>query len=284
MSNNNLHQSKRNKNDEYYTRYNDIAEEVKHYQSSFRNKIVYCNCDDRFSNFRRFFIEQFHELGLKRLYCTGISGYCLEYDGLEIKEGSISDGDFRSAKCVDILKASDICVTNPPFSLFRKYFSLLKKYGKDYLIIGNKNAMGYSEVFPSIKNNTCKIGYTIPNSFISPNGSIVKLTGLCRWFTSFSIKKKVVKPSAIYSNAKYECFDLYPAINVDRMSDIPCDYSGLMGVPITFLEKIDRNSFCIVDLIARYAICNPSYNTPGHQLTEIKGRPKYTRVIIKSLQ
>lgn len=282
MSNLSLKLSKKKKNDEFYTQYSDIQDELSYYPGQFPGKVVYCNCDDETSNFRRFFLTNFHSLGLKKLYCTSINGHYLEYDGCHMNEGTI-DGDFRSPDCINILKQSDICVTNPPFSLFREFFTLLILQRKDFLIIGNKNALGYKEVFPFIKNGLCNLGYTHPNTFVTPDGSTIKLTGLCRWFTSFETQRKCsTQPTARFSD-QYLCFDWYPAINVDRVADIPCNYSGLMGVPITFLDTINRDSFCIVDLIARNAVCNPCYNKPGHQLTEIKGQPKYSRLIIKSL-
>ena len=175
MTNVSLHRASRAKNDEFYTRNEDIERELVHYWEHFRDKVVYCNCDDPTeSNFFRYFSLRFKKLGLKRLITTSYSGgnensrlaYCLIYDGeqdgnepdlqkmdVQFLEG---DGDFRSPECVELLKQADVVCTNPPFSLFREYVDQLVRYEKQFLIVGNDNAITYKDVFKLIKENLCK--------------------------------------------------------------------------------------------------------------------------------
>ena len=149
-----LDKAKINKKDEFYTQLIDIEKEVVHYTKHFRDKVVYCNCDDpEHSNFWKFFYEHFEELGLKRLNATyyGENASFYSYDGDECDYyATARKWRFsRVNECIQILEQSDIVVTNPPFSLFREYISQLDKYDKDFLIISNINAITYKEVFPS---------------------------------------------------------------------------------------------------------------------------------------
>ena len=264
MKNSNLHAAKIAKNDEFYTRFEDINFEinlVEHgYRPFFKDKVVYCNCDDpEESNFWKFFKARFNGLKLKKLISThydqeGRSSYKLEYDGERVAKSELDgNGDFRSPECVELLKESDIVVTNPPFSLFREFVALLMKYEKKFAIIGNKNAITYKEIFPLIKDNKVWLGYTSPNEFIIPGGEITKqVTGLCRWFTNLEIPKRhepMLLGGSYEKGSKkgmFPKYDNYDAINVDRVCDIPEDYDGVMGVPITFLDKYCPEQFEIV--------------------------------------
>ena len=264
MKNSNLHAAKVAKNDEFYTRFEDINFEinlVEHgYRPFFKDKVVYCNCDDpEESNFWKFFKARFNGLRLKKLISThydqeGKSSYKLEYDGERVVKSELDgNGDFRSPECVELLKESDIVVTNPPFSLFREFVALLMKYEKKFVIIGNKNAITYKEIFPLIKDNKVWLGYTSPNEFIIPGGEITKqVTGLCRWFTNLEIPKRhepMLLGGSYEKGSKkgmFPKYDNYDAINVDRVCDIPEDYEGVMGVPITFLDKYCPEQFEIV--------------------------------------
>lgn len=262
--NTNLHAAKTAKNDEFYTRFEDINFEinlVEHgYRPFFKDKIVYCNCDDpEESNFWKFFKARFNGLKLKKLISThydqeGKSSYKLEYDGERVTKSELDgNGDFRSPECVELLKESDIVVTNPPFSLFREFVALLMKYEKKFVIIGNKNAITYKEIFPLIKDNKVWLGYTSPNEFIIPGGEITKqVNGLCRWYTNLEIPKRhepMLLGGSYERGSKkgmFPKYDNYDAINVDRVCDIPEDYDGVMGVPITFLDKYCPEQFEIV--------------------------------------
>ena len=263
--NKNLTQAKKAKNDEFYTLISDVEKELKHYKSQFEGKVVYCNCDDpEESNFWKFFELNFEEYKLKKLISTHYDAekptYKLELsadidgDG-KITKGDIvktplkQNGDFRSEESINLLKESDIVVTNPPFSLFREYVAQLMKYKKKFLIIGNKNAITYKEIFPLIKENKLWLGYYCPNEFRLPNGDTTKkVNGLCRWFTNLDIKKRhedliLYKK---YTAKDYPKYDNYDAIEVGKVANIPKDYNGVMGVPITFLYSYNPKQFEIV--------------------------------------
>ena len=255
--NDNLHKAKDAKNDEFYTRIEDVAEELRHYKKHFAGKVVFCNCDDpTWSAFWRYFHLNFSELGLKKLIATHYDRteptYKMEYEGgndndveVGVKTPLEGNGDFRSKECLDLLDECDIVVTNEPFSLFREYVGTLMQHGKKFLIIGNKNAITYKEFFPLLKENKVWIGYSSPSEFDTPNGMTKKINGLTRWFTNLDIQKrheKLILWQRYYDDdgnplldaeERYPHYDNYDAINVDRVADIPVDYKGVMGVPIT---------------------------------------------------
>ena len=266
-SNENLHKAKAAKNDEFYTRLEDIEKELEHYAEHFKGKVVYCNCDDaRESNFFKYFSTNFQKLGLKKLITSG-----LKIDGTEdgtdgtdgtgviaIQKGDDIDiydgnGDFRSEECIEFLKEADIVVTNPPFSLFREYVAQLMQYGKKFLIIGSMNAITYKEIFPYIKNNELWLGTTNPNEHFLPNGEITKsVAGLCRWYTNLEHNKRNEELILYkhYNPSEYPKYDNYDAIEVSKVAEIPMDYEGVMGVPISFLDKYCPNQFRILGLAA----------------------------------
>lgn len=173
------------------------------------------------------------------------------------------DGDFRSAECIELLKEADIVVTNPPFSIFREYITQLFEYDKKFLIIGNINAVKYKEIFPLIKHNKIWLGYKYGDmSFKVPSDSEPRNTrywkdetgqkwrslGNICWFTNLDHKKRH-EDLILYRNytpEKYPKFENYDAINVNRTEDIPCDYDGVMGVPITFMDKYNPEQFEII--------------------------------------
>ena len=253
----NLNKAKKAKNDEFYTLYSDVAKELAHYQQHFKGKIVYCNCDNpEWSAFWRYFHINFSAMGLKKLIATykGTPTYKMEYTGgndIDVTVGLRTplkgDGDFRSQECLDILKVADIVVTNPPFSLFREYVAQLMEYGKKFIIIGSKNAITYKDFFPLLKDNKVWIGYNNVNDFQQPDGSFKKF-GNIGWFTNLGIKKRHEKIvlRKIYTPEEYPTYDNYEAINVNKTAEIPSDYDGVMGVPISFLDKYNPNQFEIV--------------------------------------
>ena len=282
--NSNLHQAKKNKNDEFYTQLTDIEKELVYYVDFFEGKTVYCNCDDaRESNFFKYFSNRFEELGLKKLIATGYKenghGVVLVYEGdkngnrivdnEEIKVTELQgDGDFRSDECIEFLKESDVVVTNPPFSLFREYVKQLMEYEKKFLIIGNQNAITFKEIFPYIKNNELWLGmsmngsnrwFSVPDDYEFKenaagckieNGRKLLFVNSVTWFTNIENKHRntqldLYKTYTGHEN-EYPKYDNYDAINVDKVSDIPIDYDGVMGVPITFLYKYCPNQFEIV--------------------------------------
>ena len=307
--NKNLHEAKRAKNDDFYTQLPDIERELRHYKEHFKGKVVLCNCDDpRVSNFFHYFSYNFEHLGLKKLITTCYKNQSmdlfsrndseqaiwLEYDG--DRDGSRipdpeeigikhleGDGDFRSKECIELLKQADIVVTNPPFSLFREYVAQLVKYDKKFLIIGSINAISYKEIFPLIKDNKMWLGVNPVKEFKQPDGVTKKFGNIC-WFTNLPHNKRNQKIVLYkkYTPEEYPKYDNYDAINVNKTKEIPMDYDGVMGVPITFLDKYNPEQFEILDGIGRYSmLTGPTKKTKGTYLTKVDGIPKYARIIIK---
>lgn len=237
IKNSNLHKAKIAKNDEFYTQLNDVARELKHYKTHFKDKVVLCNCDDpTWSAFWRYFHLNFEHLGLKKLISTHYDKekptYKMEYEGgddngIEVgtKTPLEGNGDFRNAECIELLKESDIVCTNPPFSLFREYVAQLMEHEKKFLIIGNKNAITYKEFFPLIRDNKVWIGMNNVHEFIQPDETIKKF-GNIGWYTNLDHKKRHEDLDLweTYSPEKYPKYDNYDAINVDKVSHIPKDY------------------------------------------------------------
>lgn len=266
-SNSSLSAAKRAKNDEFYTQLTDIEKELRHYKEHFRGKVVFCNCDDpSWSSFWVFFTRKFHDLGLAKIvathYSIGESSYMQEYVGVGNPDDLpklplIGDGDFRSPECVELLKEADIVVTNPPFSLFREYVTQLVTHGKQFLIIGNHNAITYKEVFPLIRDNLVWLGVS-PRSmtFKQPDGT-EKDVNAC-WFTNLSHKKRneelILFRTYSGNEMAYPSHDNFDAIAVSKTTDIPCDFEGAMAVPITFLDKYNPRQFEILGLTKTW--CN----------------------------
>ena len=259
MTSANLKRARNTKNDEFYTKIADVSKEMKHYTEYFKDKIVYCNCDDsKHSAFWRYLHLNFDELGLKKLISTHYDKdeptYKKEYTGgddndieVGIKTPLEGNGDFRNQECLEILDEADIIVTNPPFSLFREYIAVLMEHEKKFLIIGNKNAITYKDFFPLLKNEDVWIGHTSPSEFITPDGGIKKF-GNIGWFTNLGIAKRNEKLvlQKNYTPEKYSRYDNYDAINVNKLSDIPVDYDGVMGVPISIMDHYNPEQFEIV--------------------------------------
>lgn len=288
-----LHTAKLSKKDEFYTQLSDIEREMKHYKNYFRNKTVYCNCDDpRISNFFHYFSYNFEKLGIKKLMTTCYKNQEMDLFSLNSSEQAIhleytgdrngdnvpnineigikhlkGDGDFRSKETIELLKEADVVVTNPPFSLFREYISQLIEYEKDFIIIGNVNAISYKDIFKLIKADKVWLGasihsgdreFGVPDDYpLNAAGFRIDIDGKkyirvkgVRWFTNIDYVERH-EDLILYKNyspeyyQKYENFD---AINVNKTNEIPCDYTGLMGVPITFLDKYNPDQFEIVGL------------------------------------
>lgn len=173
------------------------------------------------------------------------------------------NGDFRSDECVELLKTADIVVTNPPFSLFREFLNLLEEHNKKYIIMGNTNALSYQEVFRLFKEDKIRTGYTNFNVgmyFYVPDNTekyhkiidgkkAVRVATSC-WFTNLNVSShnEFLTLYKNYNPEEYPHYDNYDAININQYTDIPCDYDGLMGVPITFLDKFNPNQFEIVGM------------------------------------
>jgi len=298
--NNNLHNAKIKKNDEFYTMLSDIENELKHYKEHFKDKVVFCNCDDpEWSNFFKYFDMNFNHLGLKKLITTHFDSEEKTYALIKERNGDgteqevkikklLGNGDFRNQESIDFLKEADIVVTNPPFSLFREYVAQLVEYNKKFIIWSNNNSITYKEIFPLIKNNKMWLGYCsnktcyfkIPNYYEKWDEKFTKeKNDGCKYgkvpaisvFTNLDIKKRhedLILTKHYYKThydnkadniiydlddqgnkiptGEYPKYDNYDAINVDKVTDIPCDYDGVMGVPITFLDKYNPAQFEIV--------------------------------------
>ena len=276
--NGNLHAAKKAKNDEFYTQLTDIEKELQHYNDFFNGKAVYCNCDHQTeSNFPRYFLEHFEELGLERLTATCYMSGGLGWKGEKIKGGEYTveqldgDGDFRSDECVGLLKQADVVVTNPPFSLFREYVKQLMEYNKKFLIIGNQNAITYKEIFPYIKNNQLWLGttnnngmyYLVPKDYeysasykfqkVINGQQVCRVPSVC-WFTNIENPRRNTPLDLYrkYNEKDFPKYDNYDAIEVSKVTEIPEDYNGVMGVPITFLYKYCPDQFTLLSLLGPY--------------------------------
>ena len=320
--NKSLHAANRAKNDEFYTELADIDKELRHYKHHFKNKTVYCNCDDpRVSNFFHYFSHNFETLGLKKLMATCYKSQAADLFSQNDSEQAVyliyegdkngnrvpdpseiqvlplqGDGDFRSEECIALLKQADIVVTNPPFSLFREYVAQLVEYGKKFLIIGNKNAITYKEIFPLIKDDKMWLGVTpmgtdmlfgVPeehyaetlvqtkksgSSYRIIDGEVKARAQAC-WFTNLDHDKRHEELILYkrYTSEEYPHYDNYDAVDVSKVAEIPCDFDGAMGVPITFLDKYNPEQFEII----KFRKGN------DEQDLSINGKCPYFRVLIK---
>ena len=314
-----LQKAKKSKSDEFYTQLSDIESELKHYTHHFKDKVVYCNCDDpRVSNFFKYFSFNFEQLGLKKIISACYrkqeidlfnsqkteSGFYYEYEGKKVKNSASNkdkidivhfkgDGDFRSKESIELLKQSDIVVTNPPFSLFREHVAQLIKYDKNFLIIGNINAITYKEIFKLIKENKAWLGINLGrgiSGFIVPEhyelygteariddfGNRIVSPNNCLWLTNLETPKRnedISLSKTYYGNeSEYPNYDNYDGINVNKTKDIPKDYEGFMGVPITFLHKFNPNQFEII----KFRKGNDEKDL------SINGKCPYFRILIKN--
>lgn len=296
-NNSSLNTAKATKNDEFYTQLADIENELQNYRDHFKDKVVYCNCDDpRASNFFHYFSHNFEYLGIKKLVTTCYKNrnrdlfsqhnderaIMLEYDGFRdgdsipnVDDIGITelgdDGDFRSDECVELLKQSDIVVTNPPFSLFREYIAQLVKHDKQFLVIGSYNAITYKEIFPLIRDNRLWLGVTpkgrdmlfdvrtdyahelVANkkegsAYRIVDGKVKGRLGNAAWFTNLDHKKRHEELVLFrkYTPEDYPTYDNYNAIDVGKTAMIPMDWGGVMGVPVFFLDKYNPDQFEIL--------------------------------------
>jgi hypothetical protein len=294
-TNSNLNTAKKEKNDEFYTRYEDIEAEVMKYRKQFIDKVVYLPCDDpaeKKSEFWSFFVNNFDAFGLKKLIATHYDengkAYKIWIDGDTTGDGYVDDsdamqedlegnGDFRSPECVEILKECDIVCTNPPFSLFREFVDIIISNDKHFLIIGSQNAFTYKETFKLIKNNKIWTGYNMVKQFNQPDGSIKEFGNIC-WFTNMSTNKRAEELilTKNYNKIEHPNYDNYEAIEINKVINIPKDYNEIMGVPITFIDKYNPNQF---ELIACSAYSDDECYGCG--ALYIDGKKKYARVLIK---
>lgn len=324
ISNNGLNVARSSKKDEFYTLLPDIEKELKHYTEHFKNKIVFCNCDDpEESNFWHYFEVNFEKLGLKKLISThyheSLSTFkqelFIDKNGKKkfMKTNLEQNGDFRSPESVAILKEADICVTNPPFSLFREFIAQLIDYDKQFLVIGSINAATTKNIFPLIRDKKLWIGqsirsgdreFRVPDDYPlqaagyrvdSQGNKYIRVKGV-RWFTNMDYPDRHKDIALCYKYyddpKKYPTYENFNAIEVSRVKEIPIDYNGLMGVPITFLDKYSPDQFEIVMLAngnARTSVSSDILAEVGYrQHSEdrggvgiINGQRVYARIIIR---
>lgn len=299
-----INKARKDKKDEFYTPLELIEQESPAYHHLLENKTIYCNCDNPLkSNFAKYFQDNFDNLKLSKLIVTGLPGIKYVKSGSEeYYEQMVGDGDFRSSECIELLKESDVVITNPPFSLFRDYLKMLVYYEKKFLIIGNINAMTCNDIAPLVRNHKMWLGHSIHSgdrTFYVPDGypmeantcgdengnRFIKVKGV-RWWTNldhgrYPEKLNLTKP---YNPQEYPKFDFYDVINVNKTSDMPCDYFEPMGVPITFLDKHNPDQFEILDA-NDYVVDNKVPKRP-HGLIKsndgvIDGKPTYVRLVIR---
>lgn len=235
MSNENLRTAKRVKNDEFYTRYEDVEKELVYYKEQLCGKIIYCNCDTPESNFVKFLNDVKNEWGIKDVWHTSLD------------EGYGYDSEYAR----DLLAKCDIVITNPPFSKVRaEFMPLLIESGKQFLFIGNLNMATMKEIFPLIRDGKLWTGYTHPKEFLQPDGSYKKF-GNTLWWTNMPIEKKFSLKGNQFSLDKYPLYDNYNAFNVDKLADIPTDYETIVtedelqilksrGIQFEVLEVIEE--------------------------------------------
>jgi len=344
--NSNLHDSSRNKQDEFYTNLQLVEDELKHYRAHFKGKRVLCNCDDPYeSNFFKYFAMNFNALGLKSLTATCYAaspfaqmeldlfgeGFNAEAQRRRVRRGKCKasykivitevkdengdgrvdladvewliknrknvltklkgDGDFRSAECEKLLDDADLIVTNPPFSLFREYIAQLMQHKKQFLVVGNMNAVTYREIFPLIKDNKVWLGnkaghfwFKVPPHYeekatdfkIDENGQKWRRMGNICWFTNLDFEKRHEKMLLWkkYTPEEYPKYDNYDAIEVGKTADIPCDWYGAIGVPITFMSQYNPEQFEILGLD------DHRVDWVGHG-PKLNGKTIYRRIIIR---
>lgn len=317
--NQSLNAASKAKEDEFYTQRSDIERELSHYESFFEGKTVYLNCDDPVtSEFWQFFRRNFNAYKLKRLIATHYEPDSKNYAYfLDLSEDTNGDGvvdwndepvitqlpcngDFRSAACIELLKQADVVVTNPPFSLFREYVAQLIEYKKNFLIIGSQNAITYKEIFPLLRDNMLWLGYysgdmsfTVPDYYKpratrywqDETGQKWRSMGNICWYTNIDIPKRhdFIDLRGNYFTNAYLKYDNYNAFNVDKVADIPCDFDGVLGVPVTFMSKYCPEQFEIVGLAAgNIKGLSGMISTTGKDGPYINGKLKYGRIMVRN--
>lgn len=321
-----LNEAKKAKKDEFYTQLSDISNELKHYRKHFKDKVVYCNCDDpRVSNFFQYFALNFEKLGLKKLITTCYKNQSMDLFSQNDSEQAIyleyfgdkngnnlpdpeeigikplkGNGDFRSKESIDLLTQADIIVTNPPFSLFREYVAQLIEHDKKFIIVGHQNALTYKEIFPLIKENKLWLGYGFKGGaghFINEHyedyatatdrkEGMIRVSGVV-WFTNLDISKRH-EDLILYKNYNeedYPTYDNYYAIEVSKTNEIPCDYDGIMGVPITFMNKYNPEQFEIIGATESEGkgFSNGLWNEKSNVAQAmINGKKVYKRIFIRN--
>lgn len=293
------------KNDEFYTLYDDVDAELRHYTDALAGKAIYLNCDDpRTSNFFRWFVTHFHRLGLRSVtataYVPGGNGVRATYAGAVIDldnpgtfgvEELVGDGDFRSAECRELLAEADVVVTNPPFSLFREHLAQLVEHDKNFIVVGTANVVSYRDFVSLIVDGGVWAGRTfnrkrefaLPDSYpkftrIDETGRKIGLVPSICWYTNLDHggRGSGVELTATYDPDRYPRYDTFDAIEVARVADIPADYTDVMGVPVTFLGRWNPDQFEILGQLGSNKVSGTNFGAP-----RIDGKCRYARLLIR---
>lgn len=293
------------KKDEFYTSMETIEKELYEYKDYFKNKTIYCNCDNpNESNFVKFFINNFDTFGLNKIIATSFNkndnGLYGEFnkDKKLILKNLVGDGSFDSYECLNFLNEADIIVTNPPFSLFRKFIKLLIDNKKDFIVLGNVLNVTYDKVLKQIAENKIFIGHSIhsgdvkflvPDDYeiygqkfeIKDNKKYIWVKGI-RWFTTLNHNKfpNLELKYELDSNL-HKKLDNYNVINVNKTKYIPKNYDGLICVPITFIDKYNPNQFKILGEL--YKMDLSEYLIGSNTKKTLDGKNLFSRLVIKKI-
>lgn len=292
-----LTQARVNKKDEFYTQYKDVETEVNKISSQLSGKSVYCPCDSESSNFVKFFKNNFQKFGLKFLYYSDIDNGAFKYDGVEEMRisGPISiEGD----SFIDMLSNCDVVITNPPFSLFNNFLCDLVENDKKFLIVGNQNAITSKRVFLTIQNNNVQIDFSgfkglagyfiVPDDYDDYAASVSHIDGFIRvsgvvWYTNIDgvVNNEGIEFGMKFDPNVHKFYDNFrtisglseDCINIDKTKDIPSDWYGYIGVPISFVSKYNPEQFDIIQL--------DHYGPLGNLDNVVDGKSKYRRIYIR---
>lgn len=294
MANDNLHKALKNKNDEFYTLYEDIEKEMLLYKEHFSNKTILLPADGPDSNFWKYFNDNFEDFHLKAVIATHLEeekSYSLIRRKDYIQEYELEgNGDFFSEEVQGIVSSADIIITNPPFSRFREFVVSIIEKNKNFIFVGTENAATAKEIFPLFKEEKIFFGKNKIKSFLKPDGTTQNF-GNITWLTSF--KNNFNEPFIPSKELKEQVFyDNYEAINIDKLNDIPNNYFTPMGVPITYLKRHNSNLFSILGIGSGISKKNKLYGEVIYHENKndrggaplINGKIKYTRVFIERKQ
>ena len=284
MSRDILERAKVRKNDEFYTRIEDVAEEVKDAAAFFRGKRVLCDCDGSDSAFFKYFRENFETLGLASLTVRGFDESGSEgFEYVRDKQGSASrtipkaDADFRNSNSSDF----GVVCTNPPFSLFREYFGRLVSSGVGFLVVGNQNMTMASAIYPRFVDGSVRLGNHKIKRFRTPGGGEA-IFGNIRWFTNlkYEDKRPILQTTGLNFDPN-RTYDNVPAIDCPKLSQIPRDFDGVLGVPLTFLEKRSEDFEIVVWNGIEWTKEWRTGCVDGRNGVYLKGVETYKRVFIR---
>lgn len=294
MGNDNLHSALKNKDDEFYTLYEDVEKELANY--NFEGKRVFLPCDTKESAFWEYFSENFSVLklqSLRALHLEEPTSYILAINRAAsgaahvCKKYLTDNGDFFGQEGQKLLYECDIVITNPPFSRYREFVNSILAAGKDFILIGNENSTTAKDIFPLFQQNKIHYGYNSVKSFMRPDGTKQAFGNVC-WFSSLPVSR----PDQFNATAELgeiQHMDNYEAANFDKLKDVPQNYNGIMGVPITYLKKHNPDKYFILGLASGAAKKNKLYGEVPYIENKndrggaamVDGKIKYTRIFIK---